>query len=110
MKDKSQLNEVEMERYTKMVKEYDSSFRWNYLEVFARNFKYREPLIINLDKPEIQDYPGEPLFCYTMFAKPGKFQYVISSPEKELIQYQLLCHMRDEELPETRYNDALKSN
>ena len=41
-----------------------------------------------------------------MFVKPGKSEYVIKNPETgKMVHYQFLCHMRDEALPEAKYDE-----
>jgi len=44
------MNEIELETYKHEVNKYEELYFTDYLSVFSRNFKYRRPLIVNMDK------------------------------------------------------------
>ena len=95
MNDASQLNDEESQIFEAEKKKYVNSYPKIFLEVFERNFKFRNALLVNLDKPEIKDgvlrpagksdEKEEELYCVGMFVKPGKHKYVIRSPSGEMV-------------------------
>lgn len=100
------MDEGEQEEYARRVQDHYEAYAHTFPSVFEKHFEYREPLLINYDRPEILDHPHEQLYCFGLFAKPGRVSYVIKPPQtKELIEYQLLCPMRDETVPLVRFED-----
>ena len=77
----NQMNKEVTSVVNRLVEAYEKKYVENYLSVFEDYFKFREPLIINLDKSEVSEHPQSELFCYSMFVKPGKNEYVIRTPE-----------------------------
>jgi hypothetical protein len=59
LKDKSELNGKEQKIFAGMEADYNASYTTAYTDIFEKNFRYREPLLLNLDKPEIADHPEE---------------------------------------------------
>ena len=47
--DKAQFNEEEAQLYHQEVKNYKKTYSSIYLDVFDKNFKFKEPFLINLD-------------------------------------------------------------
>ena len=49
VKDVSEFTKEERSAYIELVNTYEETYKENYLDIFQSNFKYKEPVIVNLD-------------------------------------------------------------
>ena len=63
--DEAQFNPEEAQLHDLLLNNYRKSYPSMYLDVFDKNFKFKEPFLINLDSEEVQN----DLYSHNRYAK-----------------------------------------
>ena len=106
----SELTKTELDAYEKAQRRHKEDYLSKYLDVLEDQLLFKDPLIHNLDLVQAQRFESNPedLYCYSMFLEPGQHSYVGRAPDGQMIQYDLMCDLREEPLPQAWYDENLK--